>query len=117
MTKTNAKHLPEPCSICSNGYRSPVTWMPFSNAGAGLPNAVQAEQEAKSVSRSLPMPQVSPKPTQPRVGQRAPERDPVGETTAFPVRKAIGCSFTEVIVVTLAQMEESGVSRFECPTC
>ncbi len=83
----------------------------------GMPYAVQAEQEAKSVSRSLPMPQVSPKPTQPRVGQRAPERDPVGETTAFPVRKAIGCSFTEVIVVTLAQMEESGVSRFECPTC
>src|SRR6266700_4928940 len=67
----------------------------------GMPYAVQAEQEAKSVSTSLPMPHVSPKPTQPRVGQRAPERDPVGETTAFPVRKAIGCSFTEVIVVTL----------------
>jgi len=84
---------------------------------SGVPPAVQAEQKAETASVSLPMPQVSPKPTQPRVGQRAPERDPVGETTASPVRKAIGCSFTEVIVVTLAQMEEAGVSHFECPTC
>jgi hypothetical protein len=63
------------------------------------------------------MPQVSPKPTQPRVGQRAPERDPVGETSAPSVRKTAGCSFTEEISVTPAQIEEAGVSRFECPTC
>ena len=63
------------------------------------------------------MPQVSPKPTPPRVGQRAIARDPVGETTVSPMRKAIGCSFTEVILVSLAQVEEAGVSHFECPTC
>ena len=54
---------------------------------------------------------------QPRVGQRAPERDLVGETSVAFVRKTAGCSFTEVIPVTLSQMEEAGVSRFECSTC
>jgi hypothetical protein len=63
------------------------------------------------------MPQVAPKPTHPRVGQRAPGRDPVGETSALSVRKSAGCAFTDVIEVTLAQLEETGVSRFECPTC
>jgi hypothetical protein len=80
-------------------------------------HAAQTEQKAEPSAASLPMPQVSPKPTQPRVGQRAPERDPVGETSALSVRKSAGCSFTEVIEVTLSQMEETGVSRFECPTC
>src|SRR6266700_1127928 len=83
----------------------------------GVPYAGQADEIAEPASASLPMPQVAPKPTQSRVGQRAPERDPVGETAASSVRKAIGCSFTEVIVMTLAQMEEAGVSHFECPTC
>jgi hypothetical protein len=80
----------------------------------GMPSAGQADEIAEPASA---MPQVSPKSSKPRVGQRAPERDPVGETAASSVRKAFGCSFTEVIVVTLAQMEEAGVSRFECPTC
>ena len=83
----------------------------------GSPEASPTNEITKPASATLPMPQVSPKPTQPRVGQRAPERDPVGETGATSVRKATGCSFTEVIEVTLAQMEEAGVSRFECPTC
>jgi DNA polymerase III delta prime subunit len=84
---------------------------------SGAPEAFQATEIAESASATLPMPQVSPKPTQPRVGQRTPERDPVGETAASPVRKAIGCSFTEEIPVTLAQIKEAGDSRFECPTC
>lgn len=33
------------------------------------------------------------------------------------VQKSAGCAFTEVIAVILAQLEENGVSRFECPTC
>src|SRR6266516_679615 len=83
----------------------------------GSPTALQADERASSVSASFPMPQVSPKPTPPRVGQRAIARDSVGETTVSPMRKAIGCSFTEVILVSLAQVEEAGVSHFECPTC
>ncbi len=83
--------------------------------GAPLPTGT--EQEAEPVSATLPMPQVAPKPTKLRVGQRAPERDPVGETDILSVRKTAGCSFTEVISVTPSQMEEAGVSRFECPTC
>jgi DNA polymerase III delta prime subunit len=81
------------------------------------PEAFQANETAEPAPTALPMPQVSPKLTLPRVGQRAPERDPVGETAASSVRKAIGCSFTEEIPVTLAQIKEAGVSRFECPTC
>jgi hypothetical protein len=76
---------------------------------SGVPSAVQAEQKAVPASASFPMPQVAPKPTRPGVGQRAPERDPVG-TTAPSVRKATGCSFTEVIEVTPSQMKEAGVS-------
>jgi hypothetical protein len=82
-----------------------------------MPPVTQTKQDTELASAASPMPQVSPKPTQPRVGQRAPERDPVGETSIPSVRKAAGCSFIEVIEVTVSQMEEAGVSRFECPTC
>ncbi len=83
----------------------------------GVSSAGRAGEIANPASVTLPMPQVAPKPSKPRVGQRAPERDPVGETAASSVRKAIGCSFTEVIAITLAQIREAGVSHFECPTC
>lgn len=90
---------------------------PMPGSMPGRLSAGQADEIAKPASATLPMPQVAPKPSKLRVGQRAPERDPVGETAAPLARKAIGCSFTEEIPVTLAQMEEAGVSRFECPTC
>ena len=90
---------------------------PASGNIPGLPHANQAEQKAGTTSATFPLPQMSPKPTRPRVGQRAPERDPVGETAAPPSRKGIECSFTEVIEVSLAQVKEAGVSHFECPTC
>jgi len=80
----------------------------------GLLPTTQREQEAVSGG---PMPQVTPKPTKQRVGQRAPERDPVGETSALSVREPTRCSFAEVIAVAPSQMEESGISHFECPTC
>jgi hypothetical protein len=49
--------------------------------GSGVPHAGQTDQmKAPSAVTVLPMPQVTPKPTKPRVGQRAPERDPVGNT-------------------------------------
>jgi hypothetical protein len=90
---------------------------PTSGSIPGAPEAFQADEIAEHASGTLPMSQVSPKPTQPRVGQRAIVRDPVGETSAFSVRKTAGCSFTEVIRVSPSQIEETGVSRFECPTC
>lgn len=83
----------------------------------GASPVAQTEQETEPVIVTLPMPQVTPKPTKRRVGQRAPERDPVGEASAPVSRQAIGCSFTEEIPVTHSQMEEAGVFRFECPTC
>jgi hypothetical protein len=86
-------------------------------AQPGLLPTTQREQEAVSGGSPPPMPQVTPKPTKQRVGQRAPERDPVGEPSAFSVREPTRCSFAEVIAVTPSQMIEHGVSRFECPTC
>ena len=96
----------------ANGKVAPTT-----SSLVALPPAVPVSQEATSGTARVPMPQVAPKPTQPRVGQRAPARDPVGETSAGLVQKSAGCAFTEVAAVTLAQLEETGVSRFECPIC
>ena len=89
----------------------------MSGAQPGLLPTTQREQEAASGGSPPPMPQVTPKPTKQRVGQRAPERDPVGETSAFSVREPTRCSFAEVIAVTPSQMIEHGVSHFECPAC
>src|SRR5258708_1057872 len=36
---------------------------------------------------------------------------------SYSVRETTRCSFAEVIEVTLFQIEDAGVSRFECPTC
>lgn len=83
----------------------------------GEPPVGQRDETADVTSATFPMPQVSPKLTPPHVGQRAPERDPVGTMSPSSVRKATGCSFTEVIEVTLSQMKEAAVSCFECPTC
>jgi len=83
----------------------------------GLQHRAQTEQAAGSVPASTSLPQVAPKPTKARVGQRGPGRDPVGETSDPSVRTAIGCAFTEIIEVTQSQMEEAEVSHFECPTC
>lgn len=77
----------------------------------------QTDETAEIASAIPPTPQVFPKPTSPRVGQRAPERDPVGETHKVSVRETVRCSFTEMIAVTHSQMEETSVSRFECPRC
>ncbi len=77
----------------------------------------QTDETVETASTTFPMPRVSPKPIPPRVGQRAPERDPVGERAIPEAAKGLGCSFTEVIGVSLAQSEEAGVSHFECPTC
>jgi AAA domain len=81
------------------------------------PPVAQTEQAKGETSATRENPQVSPKPTQPHVGQRAPERDPVGVTSIPSARKTAGCSFTEEIPVTLREIEETGVSHFECPTC
>jgi len=82
-----------------------------------VPHVAHTAQTSANATPSLSPPQVSPKPTKPRAGQRGPGRDPVGETSAPSVRKAPGCSFTEVIEVILSQMKEASVTRFACPTC
>jgi hypothetical protein len=64
---------------------------------SGSSSPLQREQQVVPGATALPMPQVAPKPTKQRVGQRAPERDPVGETSAPSGGQAIGCSFTENI--------------------
>jgi transposase InsO family protein len=86
---------PDPSAANGQGS-SPLGKVP------GQPHLAQTVQAATSVpaSKPLPLPQVAPKPTKARVGQRGNVRDPVGETSAPSVRTAIGCAFTEVIAVT-----------------
>ncbi len=50
-----------------------------------------------------------------RVGERAPVRDPVGETQQ--IREATKCSFAGIIELSARQMAEAGVSKVECPEC
>jgi hypothetical protein len=56
------------------------------------------------------------KGSQRRVGERAPQRDPVGETsTALP--SGSDCPFKGVIEISPDQMKATGVSLVECPDC
>ncbi|WP_220203497.1 hypothetical protein [Reticulibacter mediterranei] len=85
-----------------------------------FPGALETEHLSTSVESDdapFPLPQVTPKPTNRRVGQRASEHDPVGEEGATVELRSISCSFTEVIPVTLTQMEAVGIFCFECPVC
>ena len=68
-------------------------------------------------SKPLPLPQVAPKPTKARVGQRGLGRDPVGETSALPLRTATGCTFSGKINLLPHQMEVAAVFHVECPAC
>jgi len=81
----------------------------------GGPLVVQTGQEAESISASLPLPQVAPKPTKLRVGQRAPERDPVGDQVRAP--NALKCPFSSMLEITPQRFLDSGIFRVECPQC
>jgi hypothetical protein len=56
-----------------------------------------------------------PKATQGRIGQRAPSRDPVGETVQE--EKAIRCAFSGTIDLTSDQIARASVAQVECPEC
>src|SRR5207302_9963860 len=58
---------------------------------------------------------IRPKATQGRIGQRAPLRDPVGETTRE--EKATRCAFSGIIDVTADQIARASVAQVECPEC
>jgi hypothetical protein len=83
----------------------------------GLQHHAQTGQAAESVPTSTSLPQVAPKPTKARVGQRRPGRDPVGETSATPTRRASGCAFSGKIELLARQMEADAVFQVECPAC
>jgi hypothetical protein len=50
---------------------------------------------------------VASKTTERCAGERAPERDPVGETLSKQTKQVIGCSFSGVIALLPNQMEAS----------
>jgi hypothetical protein len=85
----------------------------------GPPHNAQTGLAAAPVptSKPLPLPQVAPKPTKARVGQRGLGRDPVGETSALPLRTATGCTFSGKIDLLPHQMEVAAVFHVECPEC
>jgi hypothetical protein len=55
------------------------------------------------------------KTTKERVGERAPQRDPVGKTE--PKEKATKCPFSGTVDVEPVHMSQTGVSKVECPEC
>jgi AAA domain len=83
------------------------------------PPTTPTGQAAESVptSKPLPLPQVAPKPTTARVGQRGPGRDPIGETSARQTRTSTGCAFSGKIELLARQMEAASVFHVECPEC
>src|SRR6266487_3262965 len=83
----------------------------------GLQHHVQTEQAAGSVPASTSLPQVAPKSTKARVGERRPGRDPVGETSATPTRTSTGYAFSGKIELLARQMEADAVFHIECPAC
>ncbi len=56
-----------------------------------------------------------PRPTHLRVGQRAPERDPVG--TAVQAEKPKKCSFSGEVSLSLAQLQQAGIAKLQCSAC
>ena len=69
------------------------------------PHPAQTDQAAASIAAEAAMPQVAPKPTKARVGELGPGRDPVGETSALSLRRALGCTFSGKIELLARQME------------
>jgi hypothetical protein len=56
-----------------------------------------------------------PQPTNLRVGQRAPERDPVGTTVQTEQSKK--CPFSGEVSLSLAQLQQAGILKLQCPEC
>jgi hypothetical protein len=83
----------------------------------GLQHHAQTGQAAESVPASKSLPQVAPKTTKARVGQRSPGRDPVGETSARQTRTSTGCAFSGKIELLARRMEADAVFHVECPAC
>jgi hypothetical protein len=79
----------------------------------GSPHVAQTEQVPEKAALSLPLPQVSPKPTKTRVGERAPSRDPVGETRQE--EKSAKCSFGGVIDLAPDAFTQAGVFKSGVP--
>jgi hypothetical protein len=95
-------------------------WSLLGMSGVTLPPG--ASQDAVS-STTDPPPEraVRQAPTPPkrrRVGERAPERDRVGEASSVPASaKKPQCLFSGVIDLTPSQLRETPGIQVECPTC
>ncbi len=88
---------------------------PTPGSRVASPQAEPPAQEATSGTARPSLPQVAPKPTHPRVGQRAPRRDPVGDLK--PEEPSARCSFVGPLDLASARLVETGVTKVECPTC
>jgi AAA domain len=79
---------------------------------------LSAPDQRNSAPGSLPggeVPAPYPQPANLRVGQRAPERDPVG--TSVQTEKPKKCSFAGEVSLSLAQLQRTGISKLQCPEC
>ncbi len=74
-----------------------------------------AEADPASSSAAVLRAEPARKTTKERVGERAPARDPVGETKCQ--EKAITCLFSGAVDVEPVHMSQTGISKVECPQC
>lgn len=88
---------------------------PTSGSVAAPPPSVLHKPEATLGTSHVPMPQIALHPPYPRVGQRAPRRDPVGDLK--PEEPSARCSFVGPLDLAPVRLVETGVTKVECPTC
>jgi len=81
-----------------------------------VPRAMNPVSQDKPLVSQTEVLDTSTKGPQRRVGERAPMRDPVGETPmALP--SGSDCPFKGILEISSDQMKETGVSLVECPDC
>jgi AAA domain len=94
----------------------------WSLLGMSVLKASQGDHSAQDQRDSAPgsypggeVPEPHPRPTYLHVGQRAPERDTVGTTVQ--AEKPKKCSFSGEVSLSLAQLQQAGISKLQCPAC
>lgn len=78
-------------------------------------SVIPVDESKPSLDATLASGEVPSKPSQGRVGQRSPTRDPVGEMK--PEEKALKCPFVGPIELTADQISQVGISKLQCPEC
>jgi len=78
-------------------------------------SAQYQKDSSPGLQPGVKVPETHPRSTRRRVGQRAPERDPVGTTVQ--AEKPKKCSFSGEVSLSLVQLQHAGIAKLQCPEC